>query len=358
MRGWGVDGCWKGWFYFGLGDGPPEYGVVSTLGELMERVEPSVPVFVDIPIGLLSQGRGERSCDLEARRLLSPGRSSSVFPTPSRPAVYAGSYEESQQRNREALGKGLSKAAAWGIVPEIREVVRTAPQPSPEGFGDRLLGGRIRKVVLRRAVGRPMVHSIEFTWRGSTTSGRHWSATSPAWLPSPGCVREAYLEHVGVRAASGQSWMLVAPRGPRSTPPRARVTILPAPPWATWGSPWRSVYCRRPTSRPPAPPEDGGRQKKPFMTSGPATRFLLWPARSWERNLAAESPTRKSSGFLFRLPANGESGISGCATSVIMWSPGEPGPAFVRWDVQAIPERARGTAGGGRPVRRPRVRTR
>jgi len=187
-----VDGCWKGWFYFGLGDGPPEYGVVSTLGELMERVEPSVPVFVDIPIGLLSQGRGERSCDLEARRLLSPGRSSSVFPTPSRPAVYAGSYEESQQRNREALGKGLSKQS-WGIVPRIREVDELL-LASPE------VRGQIREVhpevCFRGLVGAPMVHSKK------TRAGINARLDAlERHIPQVRrIVGEAYLEHGGFEA--------------------------------------------------------------------------------------------------------------------------------------------------------------
>lgn len=192
MRGWGVDGCSGGWFYFGVGDGAPAYGVVSTLRELVERVEPSAPVFVDIPIGLLSSGGAERRCDLEARRLLAPRRGSSVFPTPCPRAVHAGSYAEAQERNRETLGRGLSKQS-WGIVPRIREVDELLRASSR-------FRGQIREVhpevCFHGLAGSPMAESKK------TRAGikARLDALEPYLPEVRRTVGEAYLEHGGFEA--------------------------------------------------------------------------------------------------------------------------------------------------------------
>jgi predicted RNase H-like nuclease len=72
-----------------------------------------------MPIGLPE--RGPRACDLEARRLLGPGRASSVFPAPIRPVLVATSYDDACQIRLQVEGKKLSRQA-WVIVPKIREV--------------------------------------------------------------------------------------------------------------------------------------------------------------------------------------------------------------------------------------------
>lgn len=155
MEAWGVDGCKAGWFYVCLAPGRSEFGVAPTLLDVARQSATNTAIFVDIPIGLLDAGASERVCDVEARRVLSPARASSVFPTPCRAAVYASSYEEAQGRNRAALGKGLSKQS-WAISPKIREV-------------DELLSrepqyrGRIREihpeVCFWGLAGAPMVHA-------------------------------------------------------------------------------------------------------------------------------------------------------------------------------------------------------
>ena len=124
VAGIGIDGCTHGWFYVRLDGTETSFGVKSRLVDLLDA-EPSSTMLIDIPIGLRDvrppDGPPERLCDLEARGVLAPGRKSSVFPVPSRAAVYANSYEEACERNEVALGKRLSKQS-WAIAPKIREV--------------------------------------------------------------------------------------------------------------------------------------------------------------------------------------------------------------------------------------------
>jgi predicted RNase H-like nuclease len=193
LRAWGADGCKKGWFHFALGDRDPEFGVVPTLIDLVERAGPSDPIFVDIPIGLHDASDRERRCDLDARRVLSPHRGSSVFPAPARSAVHAETYEEATRRNREALGKGLSRQS-WGIAPKIREVDELLRQRSE-------LVSRVREVhpevCFWALYGAPMPHSKK------TREGfRARIDTVGAHLPSADeLVAAAYLEHGGFDAA-------------------------------------------------------------------------------------------------------------------------------------------------------------
>jgi predicted RNase H-like nuclease len=193
LRAWGADGCKKGWFYFALGDPDPEFGVVPTLADLIGRAGPDDPIFVDIPIGLHDASERERLCDLEARRVLSPRRGSSVFPAPARSAVYAGTYDEATRRNREALGKGLSRQS-WGIAPKIREVDELLRQ-RPE------LIGRVREVhpevCFWALSGAPMLHSKK-TREGFRA---RMDALGPHLSSTDELVAAAYLEYGGFDAA-------------------------------------------------------------------------------------------------------------------------------------------------------------
>jgi predicted RNase H-like nuclease len=64
-------------------------------------------IFIDMPIGLLDSGPGERFCEPLARRMLG-FRRSSVFPVPCRHAVYATSDVDAIAANSRYLGRGLS----------------------------------------------------------------------------------------------------------------------------------------------------------------------------------------------------------------------------------------------------------
>ena len=120
---YGVDGCSAGWFYFALArSGAPDWGIASTIKELVSSADDSDRIFVDIPIGL-PDGREGRGCDTEARGRLRAPRASSVFPVPVRAALFAATYEEASRVNREASEKGLTRQT-FAVLRKIREVDR------------------------------------------------------------------------------------------------------------------------------------------------------------------------------------------------------------------------------------------
>lgn len=104
----GVDGAPGGWVV-ALGDGTVD--VVPALDDLFADVRAGAvaAVAVDMPIGLPVSGR--RACDVAARRLLGPRRSS-VFPVPARRFLHARSFDEVS---------GLS-IQAFNLLPRIAEV--------------------------------------------------------------------------------------------------------------------------------------------------------------------------------------------------------------------------------------------
>jgi len=121
VTAYGVDGCDKGWFFIALkSNGTIDWGVVSTVRELITKSNDSDQIFIDIPIGL-SDGPDERLCDKEARKKLGQPRSSSVFRVPARATLSAESYNEACEKNQEITGKKLSKQA-FGILAKIREI--------------------------------------------------------------------------------------------------------------------------------------------------------------------------------------------------------------------------------------------
>ncbi|MFW6031518.1 MAG: DUF429 domain-containing protein [Myxococcota bacterium] len=192
MRAWGIDGCREGWFYVGIDGSRAEFGVVPVVKELADRVGDEALMMVDIPIGLPDEECGGRACDTSARRILSPSRSSSVFPVPARPAVYADTYEAASELNRAALGKGLSKQS-WAICPKIREVDRLL-QERPD------LRGRVREihpeVCFWGLTGHPMRHS-----KKTREGARERLDALAKVLPSARVrVAEAFLEYGGYEA--------------------------------------------------------------------------------------------------------------------------------------------------------------
>lgn len=117
----GVDACRGGWVGAVLdpsGHGTPHLLVRPTLAELADGAGPLAVVAVHVPMGLPDRTR--READVQTRRLLGPA-ASSVFTTPVRDAVYAASFGEANQLNRERLGSGISQQA-YGLRPRIIEV--------------------------------------------------------------------------------------------------------------------------------------------------------------------------------------------------------------------------------------------
>jgi predicted RNase H-like nuclease len=134
----GADGCRAGWVVVSK---DIETGLVSwrlcrdahslIFGEPVPQI-----LAIDIPIGLSEQGA--RACDTQARRLLGPGRGSSVFPAPLRSVLGASSYREACAIRSGIEGKKMSKQT-WMIIPKIREVDKCFEQ-------DKGLQLRVREV--------------------------------------------------------------------------------------------------------------------------------------------------------------------------------------------------------------------
>ena len=119
----GLDGCQAGWIMVTApveGKGSSTVEVVRDLASVFARIDSGelVAAAIDIPIGLPDSE--PRRCDIEARKLIGPRRSS-VFPTPYRQVLAADTYEEAAVLSVDASGKGISKQA-FGILPKIREV--------------------------------------------------------------------------------------------------------------------------------------------------------------------------------------------------------------------------------------------
>lgn len=117
----GADGCKKGWFAVRLSTRDSwEVNLFPNIQELWQQYEGARLILLDIPIVLRDRGHAERSCDIEARRLLGSKRRSSVFPVPCRAAIYA-EREDGSKTNEQKTGRRLSMQAL-GIIPKIREV--------------------------------------------------------------------------------------------------------------------------------------------------------------------------------------------------------------------------------------------
>lgn len=118
----GVDGCRGGWLVVLLtGNRKWRVELVNDIEKLAALVDRSRLTLIDIPIGLLDGGGPHRLCDQLARRALGAPRSASIFPAPSRSAVYAGSYKQACRVNQLRLGRKLSKQS-WNISGKILQI--------------------------------------------------------------------------------------------------------------------------------------------------------------------------------------------------------------------------------------------
>ena len=113
----GADGCRTGWVVCRRHtDGGLHIRVVKTLADACEGLS---ILAVDMPVGLLDSPRPGRACESEARTLL-PGKASSVFPSPCRPALACASYAEANTTSK-GLGAGLTRQA-FHLFPKLREL--------------------------------------------------------------------------------------------------------------------------------------------------------------------------------------------------------------------------------------------
>jgi predicted RNase H-like nuclease len=116
VRVLGVDGARSGWLGALVDASGVEWRYAADIRDLL-AIEADT-VGIDMPIGL--PDAGVRTCDVEARRLLGPRRSS-VFAAPVRPVLGCATYAEARAV-LAALGGPSMSAQAFGIVRAVRQV--------------------------------------------------------------------------------------------------------------------------------------------------------------------------------------------------------------------------------------------
>jgi predicted RNase H-like nuclease len=113
----GADGCRTGWVVCRRDiDGTLDIRVVKALADACEGLS---ILAVDMPIGLLDTPRPGRACESEARKLL-PGKTSSIFPTPCRPALACTTYARANAVSKK-LGVGLTQQT-FHLFPKLRVI--------------------------------------------------------------------------------------------------------------------------------------------------------------------------------------------------------------------------------------------
>ena len=115
----GVDGCKDGWIAAVIDHGILRTECYTTIEELMLRYTEFDAFLIDMAVGLRDNAQQQRP-DLAAKKELGP-RASTVFPVPSRSAVYADKEEDQKQANIMAFGKSLAKQSI-AIIPKIKEL--------------------------------------------------------------------------------------------------------------------------------------------------------------------------------------------------------------------------------------------
>jgi predicted RNase H-like nuclease len=115
----GLDGAAGGWVGWHIQDEQAYPISIENEVQLLEVLNSVELAFIDIPIGL-ADAQHERVCDQLLRQQLKL-RKSSVFPCPSRAAVYATNYLEACELNTQVNGKKLSKQS-WNICNKIRQI--------------------------------------------------------------------------------------------------------------------------------------------------------------------------------------------------------------------------------------------
>src|SRR4051812_9040793 len=118
----GVDAHRRGWVGVVLDDAGRFLRAVtgSGISDVVVQAGAHAPlavVAIDIPIGLPDMGA--RMADLEARKRIGL-MASSVFSSPTRPAMEADTWEDALAAQWTAAGKGLTKQT-WALRPKIME---------------------------------------------------------------------------------------------------------------------------------------------------------------------------------------------------------------------------------------------
>nr|MBA2276485.1 DUF429 domain-containing protein [Chloroflexia bacterium] len=122
MRVVGVDGCPGGWVAVSWDVEARTLTPVvhGSFPALLAAYPDAAVIGVDIPVGLAANG--PRRCDVEARKVLGPRRSS-VFPAPHPDVLDAPTYAEALALSHTLTAKGISRQG-FAIYAKVAEVNR------------------------------------------------------------------------------------------------------------------------------------------------------------------------------------------------------------------------------------------
>lgn len=155
----GIDGCKGGWVVVSISNSGFEIKIIESISEVLNH-NGCDSVLVDMPIGL-PQSTDDVRPDAVVRTMLK-GKASSIFSTPCRQAVFADTYSEANEINRQVLGKGLSKQsyAICGKIKEIDEFLCNNPQ-----YKNRLLESHPELCFAKLNLGVP-IYENKHTYEG------------------------------------------------------------------------------------------------------------------------------------------------------------------------------------------------
>ena len=115
----GVDGCRRGWAAAILDHGELRLEVFNSIADLVKEYPSFDALLIDMAIGLRNNPDQLRP-DSAAKKELGI-KASSVFPIPSRKAVYSEGETTQKEANIRTLGKSLAKQSI-AIIPKLREL--------------------------------------------------------------------------------------------------------------------------------------------------------------------------------------------------------------------------------------------
>lgn len=115
----GIDGCKGKWLAVAVSHSGFEVNLFDNIREICAHYEKADSILIDMPIGLAENIKDTRP-DADLRKHLK-GKTSSVFNTPCRQAVYQTEYTKASDINYKIMGNKLSRQS-FAILPKIREI--------------------------------------------------------------------------------------------------------------------------------------------------------------------------------------------------------------------------------------------
>lgn len=124
----GIDGCKGKWLAVTLSNKDFDVELFDNISDVCSNYQAANSIIIDMPIGL-AESKADVRPDSELRKHLK-GKSSCVFNTPCRQAVYAKNYTQAIAENQKILDLSISPFSN-AIIPKIREIdlfLQTHPQ--------------------------------------------------------------------------------------------------------------------------------------------------------------------------------------------------------------------------------------